>query len=163
MLGLRLVQVLRGPRCADRGRGGGRRRRWSAWWRLSWRSLLLGHCWPGSHLITSLPLITADEIFFQIVKNIFHGRVVGWLPAATLLLPRAECCGCAGCSWSRWAAPEKLMALAGAATAAASSKKPGTGQLRVEGIGFNQTSFLLTSSASDVTYGREYCDCRSIT
>ena len=38
-----------------------------------------------------------------------------------------------------------------------------TGQLRVEGIGFNQTSFLLTSSASDVTYGREYCDCRSIT
>ena len=65
VLGLRRVQVLRGPRCADRGRGGGRRRRWSAWWRLSWRSLLLGHCWPGSHLITSLPLITADEIFFK--------------------------------------------------------------------------------------------------
>ena len=65
VLGLRLVQVLRGPRYADRGRGGGRHGRWSAWWRLSWRSLLLGHCWPGSHLITSLPLMTDDEVFFK--------------------------------------------------------------------------------------------------
>ena len=65
VLGLRLVQVLRGPRCADRGRGGGRHGRWSAWWRLSWRSLLLGHCWSVSHLITSLPLMTYDEVFFK--------------------------------------------------------------------------------------------------
>ena len=61
VLGLRLVQVLRGPRYADRGRGEGQHGCWSAWWRLSWRSLLLDHCWPRSHLITSLLLMTSDE------------------------------------------------------------------------------------------------------
>ena len=80
VLGLRLVQVLRGPRCADRGRGGGQHGRWSAWWRLSWRSLLLGHCWPGSHLITSLPLMTSDEIFLKSKIFSTDGLLAGCRP-----------------------------------------------------------------------------------